>query len=149
TELAFHRLLFFADSPDTPWPSNPGEYTAFAVEFSAAAIDLTQPPLNIDEAIWTHRTDYAPCQALADLCRSIDVDVIKYRSARYPTPAMNIAILRCRAFAHPDIVDRQTWRIHLSDTGARVICELPKEVLDFDRESFASDPRIAAMRWRR
>ena len=27
-EMAFHRLLFFADSPDTPWPANAGEYTA-------------------------------------------------------------------------------------------------------------------------
>jgi hypothetical protein len=148
-ELTFHRLLFFAESPDTPWPSNPGEYTAFAVEFSAASIDLTRPPFNAHERVWTHRTDYASCQALADDCRSIDVDIIKYRSARYPTPAMNIAILRCRAFAHPDILDRQTWRIHLSNMGARVISELPKDVLDFDRDAFASDPRIAALRWNR
>jgi hypothetical protein len=148
-ELTFHRLLFFADSPDTPWPSNPGEYTAFAVAFSAAAIDLTQPPFNAHEPIWMHRTDYSPCQALADDCRSIDVDVVKYRSARYPTPATNIAILRCRAFAHPDLLDRQTWRIHLSNAGARAICEHPKEVLDFSRDAFASDPRIAAMNWKR
>ena len=26
-EVAFHRLLFFADSPETPWPSIAGEYT--------------------------------------------------------------------------------------------------------------------------
>ena len=29
-ELCFHRLLFFAELPDTPWPGNAGEYTAFA-----------------------------------------------------------------------------------------------------------------------
>src|SRR5437762_10637003 len=28
-EMAFHRLLFFADSPHTPWPVNATEYTAF------------------------------------------------------------------------------------------------------------------------
>src|SRR5262245_40551809 len=27
-EISFHRLLFFLDSPATPWPANPGEYTA-------------------------------------------------------------------------------------------------------------------------
>src|SRR3712207_12047 len=35
-ELAFHRLLFFADSPATPWPENPGEYTTFAAEHLSA-----------------------------------------------------------------------------------------------------------------
>jgi len=149
TEMAFHRLLFFAESPDTPWPSNPGEYTAFAVSFAAESIDLMARPFNAHERHWTHRTDYARCQAFADDCRADDIDVIKYRSARYPTPATNIAILRCRAFSDADIMDRQTWRIHLSNTGARVICELPKEILDFDRAAFASDPRIASMRWDR
>ena len=42
TELAFYRLLFFAESPDTPWPTNPAEYTAFAVEFA------TERALNSD-----------------------------------------------------------------------------------------------------
>jgi len=148
-EMAFHRLLFFAESPKTPWPSNAGEYTAFAAEYSGDAVDLMASPFNDHEAIWTRRTDYSMCQALADDCRACDIDVIKYRSARYPDPAINIAILRCRAFARADIVDRQTWRIHLSNTGARLICELPKEVLNFDRSAFASDPRIASMNWER
>ena len=29
-EMAFYRLLFFAESPDTPWPANPAEYTGFS-----------------------------------------------------------------------------------------------------------------------
>jgi hypothetical protein len=33
-ELTFYRLLFFAESPNTPWPTNPGEYTAFAARLS-------------------------------------------------------------------------------------------------------------------
>nr|MBA2303283.1 RES family NAD+ phosphorylase [Acidobacteriota bacterium] len=36
-EAAFHRLLFFADSPATSWPDNPGEYTAFSVRYSTKA----------------------------------------------------------------------------------------------------------------
>jgi hypothetical protein len=149
TEMAFHRLLFFAESPKTPWPSNASEHTAFAAEYSGDSIDLMASPFNDHEAIWTHRTDYSTCQVMADDCRASGIDMIKYRSARYPTPATNIAILRCRAFARADIVDRQTWRIHLSNTGARVICELPKEVLNFDRTAFASDPRIVPMNWER
>src|SRR5262249_1135787 len=58
-EVAFHRLLFFADSPATPWPTNAGEYTVFSVRFrTAAGLDLTVPPLSVDEARWTDRTDY-------------------------------------------------------------------------------------------
>lgn len=35
-EVCFYRLLFFHESPDTPWPSDAGEYTAFACDFSAS-----------------------------------------------------------------------------------------------------------------
>ena len=66
--MTFHRLLFFADSPQTPWPADAGDLTAFSVRFRAsAAIDLTAPPFDADRARWTHPTDYAPCQALADV----------------------------------------------------------------------------------
>ena len=36
-EMAFHRLLFFADSPDTPWPADAGDYTAFSVRFRTSS----------------------------------------------------------------------------------------------------------------
>jgi hypothetical protein len=29
-EMTFHRLLFFAESPGTPWPADPAARTAFA-----------------------------------------------------------------------------------------------------------------------
>src|SRR6476659_10898077 len=32
-EMSFHRLLFFADSPETPWPADAGDLTAFSVPF--------------------------------------------------------------------------------------------------------------------
>ena len=50
-EMTFHRLLFFAESPDTPWPTNPAEYTAFAAEYrSKKAIDLTRGRLKAHSA---------------------------------------------------------------------------------------------------
>src|SRR6266851_3353998 len=33
-EMAFYRLLFYAESPDTPWPANAAEYTAFSAEYA-------------------------------------------------------------------------------------------------------------------
>ena len=150
TEMAFHRLLFFSESPRTPWPSNPGEYTAIAADYGTGrSLDLMAAPFNRAVSTWTHATDYDPCQKIADDCRAEGIDIIKYQSARFPEPAVNVAILRCRAFARSDILERQTWRIQLNASGARVICEFPKLVLDFDRAAFGADPRIAALHWDR
>src|SRR5262249_11712255 len=84
-EMAFHRLLFFADSPGTPWPANAGEYTAFSVTYrTSAALDLAAPPLDRDAASWTHRTDYDACQRLADTARAARIHVLLSTSVRDP-----------------------------------------------------------------
>ena len=70
SELIFHRLLFFAESPDTPWPANPGEFTGFSVGYATVAgLDLTRPPLSGDREMWCHPNNYGPCQDLADAAR--------------------------------------------------------------------------------
>lgn len=149
-EMTFHRLLFFAESPDTPWPANAAEYTCFAVKYATSrAIDLTRAPFLEKRKAWAHPTDYEACQHLADAARAAQIDVIKYESARAPDQAANIAILVCRAFARPKEIARQTWRIHLAESGARAMCEFPEAILDFDRMAFAADPRIARMKWKR
>jgi hypothetical protein len=149
-ELTFYRLLFFAESPDTPWPVNAGEYTAFAADFATQhGIDLTHIPFDTQRAVWTHPTNYSPCQDLADAAREAGALVIRYRSARTLDQILNLALLSCRAFAKSEIVDRQTWRIHLSAAGARAICEMPRMHIAFDRSAFSSDPRIVGMHWDR
>jgi hypothetical protein len=149
-EACFYRLLFFHESPDTPWPGNAGEYTAFACDYATArSIDLTRPPFDNRREAWTHPIDYAACQELADLVQANDVDAIRYESVRDPSHRANLALLTCRVFASPEPVERLTWRILLSEVGARARCEMPRQSLDFDRAAFAADPRIAAMRWDR
>ncbi len=148
-EAVFHRLLFFADSAATPWPENAGEQTVFSVRFkTAAGLDLTQPPLDADRARWEHRVDYAACQNLAEAARESAIEVIRYGSARVPG-GVNYALLVCRAFGVAQPVERQTWRVHLSASGARAVCDFPASRLAFDRDAFASDPRIAALDWER
>ncbi|MEJ2626924.1 MAG: RES family NAD+ phosphorylase, partial [Pseudolabrys sp.] len=34
TELAFYRLLFYAESPATKWSAEPAEYTVFSAEYA-------------------------------------------------------------------------------------------------------------------
>ena len=147
-EMAFWRLLFYAESPETPWPANPGEYTAFSVRYSAGkALDLSRPALNRDADAWTHPTDYLPCQALADNAREADVLAIRYQSAR--AAGRNVALLSCEAFASRAPVERQGWRIDVGAMGVRAICNFPEQRLAFDRDAFARDPRIAALAWQR
>jgi len=147
-EMAFWRLLFYAESPETPWPANAGEYTAFSVRFSAGrGLDLTRPPLNRDAERWTHPTDYLPCQALADSAREANVLAIRYQSAR--AAGHDVALLACAAFASQAPVERQGWRIHVGPVGVRAICNFPEQRLGFDRRAFARDPRIATLKWER
>jgi hypothetical protein len=148
-EMAFHRLLFYADSPGTPWPANAGAYTVFSTEFrSAAALDLTRPPLSDDAARWTQPVDYSACQSLADAAREAGINVLRCPSARV-TGGLNLALLACKVFARPEPVERQTWRISLGELGARAVCAHPEEQLEFGRDAFKNDPRIASMRWQR
>ena len=149
-EMAFYRLLFFAESPVTPWPSDAGEYTAFvAAVATERCIDLTAAPLARDSARWTHATDYAATQAIADAARAAAIEIIRSRSVRDPDGGTNVALLTCRAFAEARPIERQTWRIRLSASGIQAICEFPDARIGFDRAAFSADPRIAAFNWDR
>jgi hypothetical protein len=149
-EICFHRILFYLESPGTPFPENAGEHTAFAVDYrSRRAIDLTAPPLNAWANVWRHPADYAPCQALADTARDQGIEIVRYASVRDPRHRLNVALLTCRAFASPEPVAQQSWRILLDGNGARALCEMPRRTLEFDRAAFAADPRIREMKWQR
>ena len=147
-EIAFYRLLFFAKSPDTPWPANAAEYTAFSTGYKTKkAIDLTKGKFEVDKAKWTNLTDYSHCQKFADVARAAKIEVIRYESVRDPGHGMNLALLSCRAFVSSKPIDQQTWHIRLRKSGAQAICEAPKAGVTFDRKAFAADPRIAKLRW--
>lgn len=149
-EIVFYRLLFFAESPDTPWPKNAAEFTAFsAAHATKKTIDLTKGKLARDRAHWTHLTDYAACQALADSAGAAKIEAIRYLSVRDPRKGLNLALLTCAGFSRTGPVNQQTWHIRLSATGAQAVCEAPRARITFDRTTFAADPRIAELRWRR
>jgi hypothetical protein len=147
-EMAFYRLLFFAESPATPWPNDAAEYTAFAAAIKCdRAIDLTRPPLDRDEKAWTQPTDYTACQVIADVAREAEMQAIRYRSVRDPKGA-NIALLTCKGFVKARPLEPQTWRIRIGSFGLQAISEFPQKRLEFSRAAFA-DPRLAGMRWER
>jgi hypothetical protein len=149
-ELAFYRLLFFAESPQTPWPVNPFEFTAFSVALKTArGVDLGAPPWSDERTTWTHLTDYAACQALADAARGAQIALIRYESVRDPRRGQNLAVLDCAAFAEPHPLERRTWRLKLGLFGVHALCEFPVVRIGFDRAAFAVDPRMAGFVWER
>jgi hypothetical protein len=143
-ETVFYRLLFFVESPGTPWPRNPLEFTALQAAYSVPhAIDLTAPPFSDTEERWTRPADYAPCLELADAAREAEIHLIRYRSVRDPGKRANIAILSCAAFSARNPVSFETWRIALSASGALALCDRSDERLGFSWSEFSSDPRVA------
>lgn len=146
-ETAFYRLLFFAESPGTPWPHNPLEFTGFEAAFAVdAAIDLTAPPLSRDEAAWMHLHDYSACLTLADGARAADIQAIQYRSVRDPEQGMNIALLTCTVFTDATPRHFETWRMALSDLGVNALCDWPSKRLALPIETFSADPRLTRYR---
>lgn len=148
-EMAFYRLLFFVESPSTPFPDNAGEYTGIGVPLNtAAALDLTAGRLAQDQELWTHVTDYQACQALADMARDTNVHILRYQSVRDPQQRANLAVLDCAAFAaRQPLPQRETWRIYISRSGLLAQREFPFLAQEFDRTAYAADPRVAAMTW--
>ncbi len=146
-EVAFYHLLFYAESPNTPWPANPPEYTAFSILYGTeCALDLTAPPFDEFSPIWTHPTSYAACQDFADVARKAGAEVIRYTSVRDPARGNNIALLTAKAFAETAPQSYQTWRMSFGAPGVIALAEFPRQTLEFDPATF-QDPRLADMRW--
>ncbi len=149
-EIAFYRLLFFAESPATPWPSDAAQLTGFSVPYDTPlGLDITLPPLLRDHRLWTHPTDYRSCQDLADSARAAEIQIIRYESVRDPARGSNLALLACAAFAATAPRKRQTWRMRFSAQGVQAISDFPDMRVEFSHNAFAADPRIAALTWDR
>lgn len=145
-ETAFYRLLFFLESPDTKLPNSPLEMTAFSVQVSAGrTVNLAAPPLDRDAALWTHPTDYGPCQRLADAARQAGVEVIRYLSVRDPQSGLNLALLDPAAFASRAPGSRQTWHLFIKPRAVQAFCEMPRGTIEFALEGWAADPRVARL----
>ncbi len=144
-EMAFYRMLFYAESPATPLPANASDYTAFAARINTEnGIDLTLPPLSADAKTFEHPTDYTACQAFADVARAAGLDAILYRSVRDPKGGQNLALLEPSGFGAREPVERLAVRLHLSAGHVQALCDFPRQRFGFDLTDFRGDPRIAA-----
>ena len=142
-ELAFHRLLFFVESPGTKLPARPTEHTAFSVPcVTDRMIDLTLSPFSRDHPKWSDLLDYTACQELADTARSAKVQVIRYRSVRDPEGGCNLAVLAPEALGATEPLRFETWRLFIRSTGMQVAREFPRAEREFTRADFGADSRL-------
>lgn len=140
-EMAFYRFLFFAEAPGLKWPDAVAEFTAFSARIECASLDLASLPLSKDSALWMNPVRYEACQSLADAAREAGAALVRYTSVRDPMQRANGAVLTCAAFAHPQPVERRTWRMRIGSFGALALCDDPAERLSFAPDAF-DDPRL-------
>lgn len=149
-EIAFWRLLFFVESPGTPWPLNPLSFSAFSVRYQAnRCVDLSEAPFKEGAAEWINAIDYAACHKVADEARALGCEAIRSLSARCPNMGNNVSLLSCAAFAESKPARYQTWHVKLSAEGVYARLDGATVSLQFDRAAFARDPRIAKLVWLR
>ncbi|KAB0267853.1 RES family NAD+ phosphorylase [Microvirga brassicacearum] len=139
-EMAFYRMLFFAESPETPLPDGFAEYTAFAVDVRTdRLVDIAQS--NRHELF--HKADYSTTQDFADSARAVGADGIRSKSVRCPSGGATYTWLTCRVFASPAPLHQQSWHMRLLRHGVQAVCENPRSGIEFTAAEFSSDPRLA------
>lgn len=145
-EMAFYRVLFYAEAPDALIPTDFAEYTAFSVSIATEAlIDLSR---HEDPAL-SHLSDYSASQAFADLARAAGATGLRSVSVRCPKKGAAFTWLSCEVFDRPDPVMRQTWRMRLTRFGVQAVCESPKLAIQFAPQTMVSDARTQGFVWER
>ena len=74
-ELGYWRWKFLKDAGDLD-RLEPVAHTAFSAQVSTQVIDLRQAPFSANAAGWTHPSDYAATQAMAQVARLAQVGAI-------------------------------------------------------------------------
>jgi hypothetical protein len=79
--------------------------------------DLNAAPWKKAARTWTHKSDFAPCQAFGAEAREHRVEWIRYAAVRVPGGICG-AVLDLSALALPEPFEQQTWACKTSAAGA-------------------------------
>ncbi|ACT58369.1 RES family NAD+ phosphorylase [Hirschia baltica] len=147
-ETAFHILLFYVDSPETPFPERPSEHTLFDVPIKTThAISLMEKPFIDASDLWMHPNTYGPCQEFEILARDAGIKVIQYTSVRDPANLENVAILDCKAFASKTPSIQKNWKLWFNKNGMHAISDVANENFSLAPENFLHDDRFSRFKW--
>jgi hypothetical protein len=116
-ELGFWRWKFLRDAVDLDH-LEPVAHTAFSAQISTMVIDLRRAPFDANALAWTHPSDYAATQAIAQVARQAQVGGIQYQSVRDPQAAWCLAVLAPQTFSRtkPNPA-MQTWWLAVHQKG--------------------------------
>lgn len=142
-EMAFYRLLFFLESPDTTPTQRPFEMTAFKVGLAATrSVRLAEAVPPTEMASYTDPVEYSACHRFVDEARKEAAEIIEYPSVRSPG-GTNYAVLDCAVFEPTRPIDLQGWWFRITKDRVFAQRRFGVESMEFAFEDFASDPRIA------
>jgi hypothetical protein len=147
-EMAFYRLLFYAESPQTPFPDAATDLSAFSMRISTHfSYDLMRP--DFDDHAFRNMFGYSQTQALADSARKAGVEIIRYRAVREKDGRANVALMTAKVFLDKKPKQWRTWRMRIGSSGVAALCDFPVSSISFSRSAFADDPRMADFHWER
>lgn len=137
-ETAYWRLRFFSRSPGFAPPTATVEHSAFTVPVKAErALDLTRPPFDGQERLWSDPENYTACQSFATAARGIGTQAIRYASVRDPAHRANLALFDPAAFAAKAPRIAQTWHLRCEGGQITAFAAFPSaERLSFTFEQF-------------
>ena len=116
-EVAYWRHRFILDSAFLSNTQLLTEHTFFQAEVQGKVVDLTSPPWVEARAAWTHGSEYAETQAVAEAAKEVGVQWICYESVRAPGKRC-AAVLDVEALEMLLDTPQQTW--HCKATRATV-----------------------------
>ena len=139
-EVAYWRLRFLGDSPDTP-DLLPVPHTAFRASVGGAGIVLSQPPFDRHRRQWEDPASYEATQAFARVAREAGIALIRYRSVRDPEHRAALAVLTPKAFRKSAPLEQHTWLIKVGRGQVLAEADLGRERISFSPEVLGLSPR--------
>lgn len=114
-EVGYWRWRHLRDTPSiAAMPPRP--QTVFKVPVTGSAIDLRAEPFARDRSLWTHRSDYGPCQDLGRTVRAAGVQWLRYESVRDSRRGGCGAVFDAAAFASRVPTEQQGWILTVTRT---------------------------------
>jgi len=116
-EVAYWKWRFLMDSDALRAAALHTEHTFFKARVRGRCADLNAAPWKKAARVWTHKSDFAPCQAFGAAAREHGVEWIRYSAVRVAGGTCG-AVLVASALALPEPFEQQTWACKTSAAGA-------------------------------
>ena len=122
-EVAYWRWRFLMDSSGLQDQELLTEHTLFAAQLDGPSIDLLTSPWAAAREHWTHSTDYAPTQALADAAVQRGVHWLRHESVRDEGDQGGVccAVFKPQALTRFDSASQQTWHCRTTRHAVRMV----------------------------